>query len=148
MHPAYLFITKVVCNATDDTFGADDLYGILGNDTFPIGQFKAGDQKDLTVERPIPPGVNGLTIAESDFPGQNDVLDTIDLLQNMDVERVIGILVGDARYDITFRVISAADDATEERCPETCPTCGDGCRKQNPHGGTVHWCGRHEWGAN
>ncbi|NNC02840.1 hypothetical protein HJC10_08230 [Corallococcus exiguus] len=74
MHPAYLMITKVVCNASDDTFGADDLYGVLGNDTFTIGQFQAGDQKDITVERLIPPGVNDLTIAESDFPDQGEVL--------------------------------------------------------------------------
>lgn len=149
MHPSFLMINRVVCNATEDTIGSDDLNAVIDGQSIPLGSFNAGDEVDLSIEMPIPEGVSTLKIVETDFPDPDDVLATIDLAQDMDVERVVGILEGDARYDIWFRVISGGDDVDRNgRCMETCPTCGGACLKDANHGGTVHWCGRHEWGAN
>lgn len=147
MRPAYLYITKVSCLATEDELGRDDLYGILGDETFSLGSYAADEQNTNVAERAIPQGVTDLTIAESDFPDPDDMLGTIDLTQDMDVDRVFGILTGSARYDIEFKVISEPEEASP-RCGTSCPTCGNGCIKDPTHAGTVHWCGQHEWGAN
>ena len=147
MRPAYLYITKVTCLATDDEFGHDDLYGILGTETFSLGSYAADDQKTDFSAQAIPIGVTEFSIAESDFPDPDDLLGTIDLTQDMDVDRVFGIMTGSARYDIEFKVVSESED-TSARCGSGCPTCGNGCIKDPNHGGTMHWCGQHEWGAN
>jgi hypothetical protein len=148
MHPAYLDITKITCVTTEDTIGSDDLYGILGAVKFSLGSYNAGDVRTAFDEVVIGSGVTELTIAESDLVDPDDMLGTIDLTQDMDVDRIFGILSGSARYDIEFKVISADDDVTADACPSTCPTCGGACLKRSSHGGTVHWCGKHEWGAN
>ena len=147
MRPAYLHITRVTCLATEDEFGRDDLYGILGDETFSLGSYAADEQHAEFPERAIPVGVTEFTIAESDFPDPDDALGTIDLTQDMDVDRVFGIMTGNARYDVEFKVVSEAEEASP-RCGSGCPTCGNGCIKDANHGGTAHWCGQHEWGAN
>lgn len=149
MHPTLLMINRIACEATDDGIGSDDLYAVIGGQSIALGSFSAGDRIDLGIEVSIPAGASRMTVMERDFPDPDDALATIDLSQDMDVERVVGILQGDARYDIWFRVISGGDGIEGGgRCPDSCPTCGDPCLKDANHGGTVHWCGRHEWGAN
>jgi hypothetical protein len=149
MRPAYLIITKVTCIATEDTFGDDDLYGIMGSVRFSLGSYSADVVRTDFVELVIPLGVTELTIAESDFPDSDDMLGTIDLTADMDRDRTFGILTDSARYTIDFMVVSEADDVVDESssCTATCPTCGNKCiRRHTP--GQFHWCGRHEWGFN
>ena len=148
MRPAYLYVTKISCLATEDEFGNDDLYGVLGNDTFSLGSYAANDVRTDFAERVIAPGVTQWVIAESDLVDPDDTLATIDLTQDMDVDRTHGIMTGSARYTIEFKVIGEADDTVSDKCPESCPTCGDPCLHASSHPGRVHWCGRHEWGAN
>jgi len=146
-HPSYLTITKVECIATEDTFGADDLYGVLGSVTFALGSYSAGDVRTDFVDVVIPAGVAELAIYESDFPDSDDLLGSIDLTQDMDSDRIFGILTDGARYTIEFTVTSEADDAVGPLCGETCPTCGKQCiYRHSP--GTRHSCGQHEWGWN
>jgi hypothetical protein len=144
MRPSYLQITKITCLATEDDFGSDDLYGILGADAFSLGSYSANEIRTDVAEQVIPPGTTELTIAESDFPDPDDMLAQVDLTHDMDVDRTHGVMTGNARYTIEFRVVSEAQD----KCPQTCPICGGPCLRDSSHGGTVHWCGRHEWGAN
>lgn len=106
--PSLLKLGVVTCHATDDFIGPDDLVGVVGTGRFPIGQFEAGTSFDVGIEMPIAPGVTELTILEADVI-EDDVLATIDLTQDMDVDRVFGILTGDARYDVNFVVISGPD---------------------------------------
>jgi hypothetical protein len=103
--PSLLRIGLVTCIATDDFTGTDDLAGFLGGERLFIGRFAAGSSFDVGVEVLIAPGVTELTIMEEDLTG-NTTLITIDLSQDMDVERIVGVLTGDARYDISFIVIS------------------------------------------
>jgi hypothetical protein len=106
--PSLLRIGVVTCIATDDFTGSDDLFGVIGEDRFFIGQFEAGSSLDVGVEASIAPGVTELTIIEEDLTG-DDTLIAIDLTQDMNVERTVGVLTGDARYDISFTVISALE---------------------------------------
>ncbi|MGS1079941.1 hypothetical protein [Pseudoxanthomonas beigongshangi] len=149
MLPSFITFTRIVCHATDDITGADDLYAVIAGQSISLGRFSAGDDVSPYIEATIPEGVTRMTLMESDFPDSDDVLATVDLEHDMDVDRVIGILEGSARYDIWFRVLSGGDDVDRSnRCGSACPTCGGGCLKDQNHGGTAHWCGRHEWGAN
>lgn len=139
----FLRITKVSCIATEDTVGTDDLYVIIGPDSYSLGTYSAGSIRTDILDQVVPAGVTEATFAEKDFPDPDDVLGAIDLTQEMDVDRVLGIMEGSARYDISFLVVSEPGD----RCSSICPTCGGQCRRAG-HDGTVHWCGQHEWGAN
>jgi hypothetical protein len=106
--PSFLKIGRITCIATDDFTGTDDLAGFLGSDRFFIGKFAAGDSIDVGVEASIAPGLSELTIVEEDLTGNNSLI-TIDLTQNMGVQRTVGVLTGDARYDISLVVISGPD---------------------------------------
>jgi tetrahydromethanopterin S-methyltransferase subunit F len=106
--PSLIRIGVVTCIATDDLTGSDTLVAQIGGDRVFIGDFVAGDSRDVGVEASIAPGVTKLTILVEDLTG-NDELITIDLTQDMDVDRTVGVRVGDARYDISFKVISEPD---------------------------------------
>jgi hypothetical protein len=108
-HPFTLKLEKITCHATEDFVGSDDLVGVMGPDRFSIGAFKAGESRALDLERTIPRGVGTLEIFEGDVIGPDDALLSIDLTREMDTERVVASLVGDARYVINFLVASQAD---------------------------------------
>jgi hypothetical protein len=108
-HPAFLNLKSITCLKTEDSIGSDDLVGILGNDRFTIGTFDDGTSQDVDITRSIEQGVTELTISEADSLDADDVLITIDLTQDMDTDRVVGILRGRARYDVSFKVVSEPD---------------------------------------
>nr|WP_180204882.1 hypothetical protein [Pseudomonas sp. SbOxS1]NYU04882.1 hypothetical protein [Pseudomonas sp. SbOxS1] len=147
MHPAFLVINKIVCIQTEDLIESDDLYGVLGDSLLSLGQFNDNQERVDYPEIIIPDGVLELTLAEHDVADSDDVLGVIDLTQDMDMDREFGILEGRARYNVYFFVAGEPDEQLVDRCPEACPTCGGACLRKN-HDGQVHWCGRHEWGAN
>ncbi len=105
-HPGLLILGNITCLATEDLTGTDDLVGILGNDRFEIGRFKEQDSFDVGIQRAIASGVTELRIVEADAIDSDDLLITIDLTQDMDVDRVVGILTGRARYDVNLKVVS------------------------------------------
>jgi len=107
-HPSLLTIGTVTCLATDDLLGRDELVGQLGADRFSIGRFNAGDTIEAAVSRPIASGVDTLVISEADLTGDNELI-RVDLTQGMDRDRVVGILTGRARYDLSLRVASESD---------------------------------------
>lgn len=139
----FLRITKVSCLATEDDVGNDDLYITIGPASYPLGQYGAGTERTDVLERPVPADITQATFFECDPLDPDDELGSIDLTSEMDVEHVFATLIGNARYVINFVLVSQEGD----RCTSACPTCGGQCRKGR-HGGTVHWCGQHEWGAN
>lgn len=104
--PAFLTIKTVACLKTEDSIGEDDLFGVIGIDRFVIGHFQDDTTQDVGINRAIPSGAVELTIVETDIVGPDDVLITIDLTQDMDVERIVGVLTGRARYNLTFQVTS------------------------------------------
>ncbi|MBR0820238.1 hypothetical protein [Bradyrhizobium liaoningense] len=106
--PSLVRIGVVTCIATDDFTGSDTLVAQLGGDRVFIGDFVAEDSRDVGVEASIAPGITELTILEEDPTGDDELI-TIDLTRDMDVDRTVGVLVGDARYDISFKVISEPD---------------------------------------
>ena len=105
MTPALLLITKVTCNATDDYTGSDDLVGLLGSYRFKIGSFRAGVTIEPMLEQPIPAGVTEFVVLESDLTGDDELL-RVDLGESTDIDRIVGVMGTDARYDICFRVTS------------------------------------------
>ncbi|MGJ0510539.1 MAG: hypothetical protein ACR652_26130 [Methylocystis sp.] len=107
-HPAFLAIGIVTCNAQEDFTGSDELVGIKGDDQFEIGRFSTGETRDVHVNRPILPGVTELTIVEKDYDPDDELI-RIDLTQEMDTDRIVGVMVGRARYDIAFKVQSTSD---------------------------------------
>lgn len=148
MRPAYLYTSKITCLATEDAIGSDDLYGVLGDQTFSLGSYNVNDIQTGVTEQVIPVGVSELAICESDFPDPDDTLTIIDLTQDMDVDRTHGILTGAGRYTIEFIVISEPEEVIDSPCSASCPTCGYSCQRPASHAGTVHWCGQHTWGWN
>jgi hypothetical protein len=108
-HPSFLSLKTITCLKTEDFTGSDELVGVLGNDRFSIGKFTAGTTRDVGIERIITPGVTELTIVEADALDPDDVLIAIDLTQDMDTDRVVGILNEGARYDVSFMVGSEPD---------------------------------------
>src|SRR4051812_36114739 len=108
-HPSFLTLSTITCLATEDFTGSDDLVGIMVNDRFPIGRFAEQDSFDVGITRNIVQGVTELTIVEVNEFDPDDELITIDLTQDMDVDRVVGILTGRARYDVAFKVTSQPD---------------------------------------
>lgn len=108
-HPAYLIIGKVTCLATDDLTGNDQLVGVMGNDRFMIGEFNAGDSRDVGINRNVPVGVTELVVLETDAIDPDDELARIDLLTDMDVARTVGIVGDSARYDIELTVTGQSD---------------------------------------
>ena|SRR5450755_790906 len=107
-HPSFLILQSISCLQTDALLGSDTLFGMLGPQRFDIGDFSAGDSRDLNIQRPISPGVTQWMIMVSGITGDT-VLITIDLLQDMDVDRVVGIFGDRARYDVRLNVQSEPD---------------------------------------
>lgn len=107
-HPSFLTIRRVACEATEDLIGSDDLAGVIGLDRFTIGRFNDGESANLDLRRAIAPGSTTLKILEEDFEG-DDTLTTIDLTQDMDVERQASIRFGRASYEVFFTVTSEPD---------------------------------------
>jgi hypothetical protein len=108
--PSFLTLSTITCLETEDFTGSDDLVGVMGNDRFAFGRFAAQESYDIGVTRPIDEGVTELSIVEVDDIDPDDELITIDLTQDMDVDRVVGIMTGRARYDVAFKVTSESTD--------------------------------------
>ena len=108
-HPAFLSIGQITCITTEDSTGSDDLFGILGSDKFSIGSFDDGTSKNVGINRTIASGVTKLKIMEADLLDSDDTLITIDLTQQMDTDRVVAILAGRARYNVSLKVNSESD---------------------------------------
>jgi hypothetical protein len=104
-HPFFLSLNTITCLATQNSTGSDDLVGIMGNDRFAIGRFKENDIINVGINRPIAPGVTELTILND----PDDTLIKVDLTNDMDVDRVVGILASRARYDAALKVTSEPD---------------------------------------
>lgn len=107
--PAFLTIKRFVCNAINDFTGSDDVIGVLGPVRFNIGSFAAGDDRTLDISQIVPVGESTLRIVEGDVVGDDDI-GTIDLTVNMDVETTTKVQGQGADYDITYIVVSAADE--------------------------------------
>lgn len=103
--PGFLQLKSVKCEATEDIVGSDDLYGLLGTRQFEIGSFVQGQEATLDLEIVVPPGVTTLQVFERDID-PNDLLGEVDLAQEMDVERVVTLWAGRARYVLQLQVTS------------------------------------------
>jgi len=108
-HPAFLQLTTVVCNSTEDLIGSDDIVGMMGADRFTIGRFSGPERRDVNIARPIVAGVTSLRIIESDLIDPNDELGIIDLTQDLDQNRSVRIQSGKADYELQFVVQSEPD---------------------------------------
>jgi len=87
--------------------------GVTGPTKFTIGAFAAGEDRPLNISATVPEGVNVLRIIETDLTG-DDLIGTIDLTADMDVEVTRNVQGDDANYDITLRVTSASSDAPSD----------------------------------
>jgi|SRR4051812_13718252 hypothetical protein len=105
--PTFLTIKRFVCHSTSDFTGSDDVVGVMGPRTFVIGSFEAGKVADLDIQENVPVGVRVLKIIERDLTG-DDVIGTIDLTQDMDVDVTRNVRGDDADYDITLFVSSTS----------------------------------------
>lgn len=139
--PSFLHIRHITCNETDDSIGADDLYGLLGVNRFTIGRFHTGNSYRVDIERAVPEGVTTLRIFEDDTFDNDDEIGTIDLTEAMDTERTIRVGQGSGSYDITFLVVSADIPGPPPlpRCRTRCTFCGADCMQILGHEGN-HQC--------
>lgn len=103
---AMLQLNTVTCHATDDSVGSDELVGVMGPARFSIGRFADGESKNLGLQQIVPAGVGTLQIIEKEAVGSNDLLASIDLMKDIDTDRVHSIMQGRARYVINFKVTS------------------------------------------
>jgi hypothetical protein len=101
---SFVKIQSVTCLATEDLTGSDDLVGVMGPARFAIGTFNDGDIRRVDIQQIVPRGVTTLDIFEGDAIDADDLLGTIDLTQDTDVDRVFSIVEGRARYVINFGV--------------------------------------------
>jgi hypothetical protein len=108
-HPSFVTLNTIKCLTTEDLTGSDNLVAILGSLRHPIGQFKEGDSRDVSLTLPIQNGVTEMSIVEVDTIDSDDELITIDLGLDMDSDRVVGIMAGRARYQVALKVTSEPD---------------------------------------
>lgn len=102
-------LSRIQCLATQDATGDDDLIGVMGMDRFTIGKFRAGETREVGLERSVPEGVTTLQIFEGDDFDSDDFLTTLDLTQEMDTARIHSITEGDTRYVIHYGVLSQTE---------------------------------------
>lgn len=95
---------NIECHETDDTFGADSLYAKAGTQEYQLGEFSAGQSRNYSEEILLPVGARNLHIYEYDTFDSDEELGTIDLLEEINKDRVINIVQGTANYDIKIHV--------------------------------------------
>ena len=71
-----------------------------------IGTFNDGESRTVDIHQIVPVGVSTLEIFEGDALDPDDLLISIDLNENTDVERPIRIQSGRASYIITLVVVT------------------------------------------
>ncbi|MBD2719672.1 hypothetical protein [Synechococcus sp. FACHB-909] len=102
----FLLLISIECISTDDLTGSDELIGRFANFSafdFTIGSFKANDKVNLDRQVALPVDFSTLQIIERDLTG-DDLIDTIDLRQNMNAQRVVTLSNGAANYVLRFIV--------------------------------------------
>jgi hypothetical protein len=104
--PSFLELNTVVCRATEDLTGSDDIVGILGGQRIAIGRFAGPERREVNISRAIVAGVTTLRIIEVDDFDPDDVLGTIQLTQDLDQNRMERLRAGRADYEFHFRVLS------------------------------------------
>lgn len=102
----FLLIDSVTCEATEDFTGRDTLIGVLGSTRFPIGSFTEGQTRILNIEQIVPAGVSTLKLFEEDLIDADDLIASIDLTEETDIDRVVSTFEGAARYVIRFRAVT------------------------------------------
>lgn len=104
--PQFLQLLDVTCISTEDMIREDSLYGVLGSSRFEVGQFNVGVSVTQFREQIVPEGVLALQIYEKDLMDPDDLIGTINLSRNMDVENAVTLRKGTAEYLIRYFVIS------------------------------------------
>ncbi len=115
--PLTFTIGEVTCHTTFDLLG-DDLIGVLGTVTFPIGTFRKlpGDASVIRQTDPItqavPPGQIFLVIKKHNLLSADDTLLVIDLTQNPGVTKSYTIASGNGFYELALTSVVTPDVLT------------------------------------
>ena len=108
--PQFITLIEIECVSTDDLTGNDQLIGRFGDlqgADFSIGQFNSnpGNKNALGIEKIVPVGITSLQIIEQDTTG-DDLVGTINLAENMDVENEVTLSNDSAVYVLRYMVVS------------------------------------------
>jgi len=111
--PQFITLIDIECISTDDLTGDDQLIGRFGNlqgAEFSIGQFNSnpGNKKALGIEKIVPVSITTLQIIEQDTTG-DDLVGTINLTENMDVENEVTLSNDSAAYILRYMVVSGGN---------------------------------------
>jgi hypothetical protein len=108
--PQFMTLINIECISTDDLTGDDDLIGRFGDlksSDFTIGRFNSspGKKIDLNIQKIVPVGITTLKIIEKDLIGNDDLIGTIELNNNMNVENE-GMLKNDSAVYILRYIVN------------------------------------------
>jgi hypothetical protein len=106
--PQFITLIDIECISTDDLTGDDQLIGRFGDlqatDSI-IGQFNSepGNKVALNIQAIIPVGITTAQIIEQDLTG-DDLIGTINLIENMSVENEVILSNDSAMYILRYIV--------------------------------------------
>jgi hypothetical protein len=107
--PGFIHIDSITCKTTDDLIGRDSLLAVIGPLRVPLGEFHARETRTVGIEKTLTAGSTTMEIYEQDLVDQDDLLASLDLTTDMDVQRLEHFATGDAAYMISFFVASTPD---------------------------------------